>query len=98
MTVGSPLNSGRIGSRIDHTYFRRPASLWKVGRRSEGKKAIMHPMFVRLYLETDASEDERDERRRAVRSRRQRSARTLTRATVARAPGSGDQRAATRAH
>jgi hypothetical protein len=52
----------------------------------------MHPMFVQLYLETDASEDERDERRRAARSRRQRSARTLTRATVAR---DRDPRAAT---
>jgi hypothetical protein len=54
----------------------------------------MHPMFVQLYLETDASEDERAERRRAARSRRQRSARTLTRAAVAR---DRDPRAATRA-
>ena len=52
----------------------------------------MHPMFVQLYLETDASEDERDERRRAARSRRQRSARTVTRAT------DRDPRAATRAN
>ncbi|MGD0241750.1 MAG: hypothetical protein ABSB59_15680 [Streptosporangiaceae bacterium] len=33
----------------------------------------MHPMFVQLYLETDASEDEQDERRRANRARRLRS-------------------------
>jgi len=56
----------------------------------------MHPMFVQLYLETDASEDERDARRRASRARRQRSARTLARAAVARAPGSSDPRAAAR--
>jgi hypothetical protein len=31
----------------------------------------MHPMFVKLYLETDTDEDERDRRRRAVRTRRQ---------------------------
>jgi hypothetical protein len=47
--------------------------LRKVGRLSAGKKAIMHPMFVQLYLETDASEDEQDERRRANPARRLRS-------------------------
>ena len=31
----------------------------------------MHPMFVKLYLETDTDEDERDRRRRAARGRRQ---------------------------
>ena len=31
----------------------------------------MHPMFVKLYLETDTDEDERDRRRRAARARRQ---------------------------
>jgi hypothetical protein len=54
----------------------------------------MHPMFAQLYLQPDASEDERDERRLAARSRRLRSARTLTRATVAR---DREPRAATRA-
>ena len=57
----------------------------------------MHPMFAQLYLEPDASEDERDERRRA-RSRRLRSARTLTRVNVARNPGNRDPHAAARAH
>jgi hypothetical protein len=31
----------------------------------------MHPMFVKLYLETDTDDDERDRRRRAARVRRQ---------------------------
>jgi len=31
----------------------------------------MHPMFVKLYLETDTDEDERDRRRRTARGRRQ---------------------------
>ena len=32
----------------------------------------MHPMFVQLYLEPDADQDERDKRRRAARARRHR--------------------------
>jgi hypothetical protein len=32
---------------------------------------IMHPMFVKLYLETDTDEDEQDRRRRVARVRRQ---------------------------
>ena len=31
----------------------------------------MHPMFVKLYLETDTDEDEQDRRRRSARVRRQ---------------------------
>jgi len=30
----------------------------------------MHPMFVQLYLEPDADQDERDKRRRAARAPR----------------------------
>ena len=30
----------------------------------------MHPMFVQLYLEPDAGDDQRDQRRRASRARR----------------------------
>jgi hypothetical protein len=41
----------------------------------------MHPMFVKLYLETDTDEDERDRRRRAARVRRLQ-ARTVVRATA----------------
>jgi hypothetical protein len=57
----------------------------------------MHPMFVQLYLEHDAGEDQQDERRRAARSRRQRSARTLTRVNVSRNTGNRDSHAAARA-
>ena len=57
----------------------------------------MHPMFVQLYLQPDA-EDEQDERRRAARSRRLRTARTRTRVNVARTPGNRDPRAASQAH
>ena len=31
----------------------------------------MHPMFVKLYLEAEADDDEADRRRRANRARRQ---------------------------
>jgi hypothetical protein len=41
----------------------------------------MHPMFVKLYLETDTNEDERDQRRRAARVRR-RQARAVVRSTA----------------
>ena len=58
----------------------------------------MHPMFVQLYLEPDAGEDEQDERRRAARSRRLRSARTVTRVNVSRNTGNRDSSAAARAH
>jgi hypothetical protein len=58
----------------------------------------MHPMFVQLYLEADAGEDEQDERRRAARSRRLRSARTVTRVNVSRNQGNRDPRAAARTH
>jgi hypothetical protein len=55
----------------------------------------MHPMFVQLYLEPDATEDDRDRRRRAARTRsvqRQRSRATLRVTAKGR-----DPRAATRA-
>lgn len=54
----------------------------------------MHPMFVQLYLEPNASEDDQDERRRrADRARRLRS-----RAAVRVTARDRDPRAAVRAH
>ena len=47
----------------------------------------MHPMFVKLYLETDADEDEQDRRRRAAQARR-RQARAVVRVTA----GGSDRR------
>ena len=37
------------------------------------KGGIMHPMFVKLYLETEADDDGADKRRRTHRARRHRS-------------------------
>jgi hypothetical protein len=50
-------------------YFRRAGPL----RTGKAKGAIMHPMFVQLYLQGEADEEREDERRRANRARRHRS-------------------------
>jgi hypothetical protein len=45
-----------------------------------GRRTIMHPMFVRLFIETDAEDllaEEQDRKRRAHPARRGRSARVL---------------------
>ena len=47
----------------------------------------MHPMFVKLYLETEADDDEADKRRRAHRARRHRS-RAAVRVTTRHRPRS----------
>jgi hypothetical protein len=44
----------------------------------------MHPMFVELYLQADAEQDEQDRRRRAARTRRLRSRTAMRVATPAR--------------
>jgi hypothetical protein len=41
----------------------------------------MHPMFVKLYLESEADDDQQDKRRRANRARRRRS-RAVVRVTA----------------
>lgn len=56
----------------------------------------MHPMFVQLYLEPDASEDERDERRRRANRARRLRARAAVRVRVT--AGERAPRAAVRAH
>ena len=64
-------------------YFWPGRPLWRI-RRADGHTkggTIMHPMFVKLYLETDTNEDERDQRRRAARVRR-RQARAVVRSTA----------------
>jgi hypothetical protein len=64
----------------------RTASRWDGEQRpgSTGprpaEEAIMHPMFVKLFLEADADDllaDEEERRRRAIRARRSRSRATL---------------------
>jgi hypothetical protein len=48
-----------------------------------GREDIMHPMFVKLFMETDADDvlTEQDRRRRARRSRRARPAMAVKAAT-----------------
>jgi hypothetical protein len=54
-------------------------------KRENGRRTIMHPMFVRLFIETDTDDlltEEQDRKRRAHAARRGRSAR-VTRVAVA---------------
>ena len=49
-------------------------------KRENGRRIIMHPMFVRLFIETDADDlltQEQDRKRRAHTARRARSARVI---------------------
>ena len=49
-------------------------------KRENGRRTIMHPMFVRLFIETDTDElltEEQDRKRRAHAARRGRSARVI---------------------
>ena len=70
----SPMNTEPAGVFPGSTYFCPRDTLRSAGGRpARGKGAIMHPMFVELYLQADADQDEQDRRRRAARSRRLRS-------------------------
>jgi hypothetical protein len=49
-------------------------------KRDNGRRTIMHPMFVTLFIETDADDlltEEQDRKRRAHAARRGRSARVM---------------------
>jgi hypothetical protein len=48
-------------------------------KRENGRRNIMHPMFVTLFIETDADDwpTEKDRKRRARAARRGRSARVI---------------------
>jgi hypothetical protein len=49
-------------------------------KRENGRSTIMHPMFVRLFIETDTDDlltEEQDRKRRAHAARRGRSARVI---------------------
>jgi hypothetical protein len=49
-------------------------------KRDNGRRNIMHPMFVALFIETDADDlltEEQDRKRRAHAARRGRSARVM---------------------
>ena len=49
-------------------------------KRENGRRNIMHPMFVTLFIETDADDwpaEEQDKKRRAQAARRGRSARVI---------------------
>jgi hypothetical protein len=48
-------------------------------KRENGRRNIMHPMFVTLFIETDADDwpTEKDRKRRAHAARRGRSARVI---------------------
>jgi hypothetical protein len=49
-------------------------------KRDNGRRNIMHPMFVTLFIETDADDlptEEQDRKRRAHPARRGRSARVI---------------------
>src|SRR6266516_3077185 len=86
---------GPSGVSASSSYFlpaqrapqRRTASPWNGKQRTgnsgppaEPRRDIMHPMFVKLFLEPDADDllaDEEDKRRRAARARHTRSRMTL---------------------
>jgi hypothetical protein len=74
------MNPGAFrGLYYQTVYFCRLSALRAhIGTTDRGKGAAMHPMFVKLYLETDTDEDEQDRRRRAARVRR-RQARVVVR-------------------
>jgi hypothetical protein len=55
------------------TYFRPDFGLWQSRRPQAVQGGIMHPTFVKLYLEAEADDDEADRRRRANRARRRQS-------------------------
>jgi hypothetical protein len=49
-------------------------------KRENGRRNIMHPMFVRLFIETDTDDlltEDQDRKRRARAARRGRSARVI---------------------
>jgi hypothetical protein len=49
-------------------------------KRENGRRTIMHPIFVRLFIETDTDDllaEEQDRKRRAHAARRARSARVM---------------------
>ena len=49
-------------------------------KRKNGRRTIMHPMFVTLFIETDTDDlltEEQDRKRRAYAARRGRSARVM---------------------
>jgi hypothetical protein len=49
-------------------------------KRENGRRNIMHPMFVRLFIETDTDDlltEDQDRKRRAHAARRGRSARVM---------------------
>ena len=57
----------------------RPAARRSV-KHQHGRRTIMHPMFVRLFIETDADDlltQEQDRKRRAHAARRARSTRVI---------------------
>ena len=61
-------------SKTMSTYFRPDYGLWQNCRLPGlNKGGIMHPMFVKLYLEAEADDDEASKHRRGNRARRHRS-------------------------
>ena len=72
------------GGRVLPPPRRRPATRRGVTRQYR-RRTIMHPMFVTLYLQTDAddlSAEEQDRKRRAHAARRARAARVMRVAAV----------------
>jgi hypothetical protein len=77
-----PMSKRTTPGLINKSVF--PAGILALhSKRATGpiRGGIMHPMFVKLYLEPEADDDEAAKRRRANRARRQR-ARTLVRVTA----------------
>ena len=73
---GEILPGGRV---IPPHWPPRPAARRSV-KHQNGRRTIMHPMFVRLFIETDADDlltQEQDRKRRAHTARRARSARVI---------------------
>jgi hypothetical protein len=67
--------STRAARRLNNQQVFLPARQALESRRAIAlhKGGIMHPMFVKLYLEAEADDDQADRRRRAHRARRHRS-------------------------